>query len=48
VESTARRLDMAARTYTEMADAVQPGRFQTAPEATRALRTRLLAELKKE
>jgi RNA polymerase sigma factor (sigma-70 family) len=48
VESTARRLDMAARTYNEMAEAVHQGHFQTAPEATRALRTRLLAELKKE
>jgi RNA polymerase sigma factor (sigma-70 family) len=47
VESIARRLDQAARTYDEMADAVQQGRYQSAPEATKALRTRMLADFKK-
>jgi hypothetical protein len=46
LEPTARKLDQAARTYHEIADAVRQGRFQSAPEATSALRAKMLADLR--
>jgi hypothetical protein len=46
LEPTTRKLDQAARTYHEIADAVELGRFQSASEATKALRTKMLADLK--
>lgn len=45
-EALAPRLDQAARTYNEIADDVQQDRFQTATEATKTLRTRLLADMR--
>ena len=45
-EPIARKLDQAARTYHEIADAVQQGRFQSATEATKALRAKMMADLR--
>jgi RNA polymerase sigma factor (sigma-70 family) len=45
-EAMVPRLETFARAYNDIADAVEKGRFQTAPEATKALRSRMLADLK--
>ena len=46
IEPTAQKLDQAARTYHEIANAVLQGRFQTAEEATKALRAKMLADMR--
>ena len=46
VESIAGKLDQAARTYHEIADAVERGGFQSATDATKALRAKMLTDLR--
>ncbi len=48
IESTARHLDLAARTYNEMAGAVRQGQFQSATEAIKVLNRRLMTGLRTE
>jgi RNA polymerase sigma factor (sigma-70 family) len=45
-EAMAPRLETFARAYNDIAEAVEQGQFQTAGQAMKALRTRMLAELK--
>jgi hypothetical protein len=46
-EPMARRLDQAARAYTELTEAIRRGNFQSATEAIDALRARMMADLQK-